>query len=150
VTTPGFQTKIITGIAELLGAAGIGQWAPTGQWSGVLPWITLVDMPEAPDAIITLTPYPGQASGLTDVLQMVQVRVRGDRLPQTSIDLLDSVYDRLHGRRHTVLGTTPNTVNITQILWRSTAALGQDINGRWQWTANYAIYSNRYAAGVID
>lgn len=147
MTTPGFQTKIITGIAELLHAASVGQWAPSGQWSGILPWITHVDMPEAPDRVITLTPYPGMAAGgLTDVLQMVQVRVRGDRVPQTAVDIVDAVYEQLHGRRRTVLGT----VNVSQIAWRSGAALGQDVSGRWEWTANYAIYSNRYAAGVID
>lgn len=151
MTSPGFATKLVTGVAELLAANGVGQWAPTGQWDGTSVWITSTDLPETPDRVLAITPYTASAdAGLTDTVQMLQVRARGDRIPGTAVDICDAAYAVLHGRRRTLLGTSPNQVLVVQITWQSAAPLGQDVNGRWGWTTNYSVNVNRAAAGVID
>lgn len=147
---PGFGTKLVTGIAELLAAAGVGEWSPSGQRTGTpVPWITLSNMPETPDLVICLTPYDtGAASATTDTMPAVQVRTRGDRVPGTSMDLQDAVYDALHGRRRTLLGTVPNQVLITQALRRNVGQLGPDGISRWEWVSTYDLYVNRANANL--
>jgi hypothetical protein len=146
----GFNTKIATGIAELLAAAGVGEWLPNGQRTGTpVPWITLSNMPETPDQVICLTPYDlAPASATTDTMPAVQVRTRGDRTPGTAVDLQDAVYDVLHGRRRTLLGTVPNQVQVVQILRRNATQLGQDSNARWEWVSTYDVYVNRANANL--
>ncbi len=146
----GFNTKLVTGVAELLAAAGVGEWSPNGQRTGTsVPWITLSGIPETPDQVITLT--PGLAlpdTAMTDTVVSLQVRTRGDRAPQTPIDLQDAVYDALHGRRRTTLGTTPNQIMVVQIVRRNVGQLGLDSNSRWQWVSNYDVYVNRANANL--
>jgi len=146
----GFNTKIVTGIAELLAAAGVGEWLPAGQRTGTpVPWITLSNMPETPDQVICLTPYDlAPTSATTDTMPAVQVRTRGDRIPGTAVDLQDAVYDVLHGRRRTLLGTAPNQVQVVQVLRRNATQLGQDSNARWEWVSTYDVYVNRANANL--
>jgi hypothetical protein len=146
----GFSTKLVTGIAELLAAAGVGEWAPNTVRTGTpVPWITLSNMPETPDQVICLTPYDaGQASAMTDTIPAVQVRTRGDRVSGTSLDLQDAVYDVLHGRRRTLLGTAPNQIQIVQALRRNVGQLGPDALSRWEWSATYDLYVNRANANL--
>jgi hypothetical protein len=85
-----------------------------------------------PDQVICLTPYDaGQASATTDTIPAVQVRTRGDRVSGTSLDLQDAVYEVLHGRRRTLLGTAPNQVQVVQVLRRNLGQLGPDGDFRW-------------------
>lgn len=148
----GFTTKLATGLAELLAAAGVGEWAPSSQRTGTpVPWITVADLPETPDLVICLTPY--DASPLTagsDVIVPVQVRTRGDRLPATAVDLQDAVYDVLHGRRRTLLGTSPNQIQVVQIVRRNAAQLGKDELSRWQWVSTYDVNVNRVTANLTS
>lgn len=146
----GFTTKLLTGLAELLAAAGVGEWAPGSQRTGTpTPWITLSNLPETPDLVICLTAYDaGQASAMTDTMPAIQVRTRGDRIPGTAIDLQDAVYDALHGRRRTLLGTVPNQVIVTQVLRRNVGQLGPDSTSRWEWVSTYDVYVNRANANL--
>jgi hypothetical protein len=108
----GFSTKLVTGIAELLAAAGVGEWAPNTVRTGTpVPWITLSNMPETPD-------------------------------------LQDAVYEVLHGRRRTLLGTAPNQIQIVQALRRNVGQLGPDALSRWEWSATYDLYVNRANANL--
>lgn len=146
----GFSTKIATGLAELLAAAGVGEWLPAGQRTGTpVPWVTLVNVPETPDQIIALTAYSNTPNtGGTEVIISVQVRTRGDRVPSTPIDLQDAVFDALHGRRRTMLGTVPNQVLVSQIVRRNATAMGSDALSRWEWSSTYDVYVNRANANL--
>lgn len=145
-----FTTQLLTGLAELLAAAGVGEWAPGSQRTGTpVPWITLSNMPETPDVVICLTAYnAGQDGATTDTIPSIQVRTRGDRMPGTSVDLQDAVYDALHGRRRTQLGTVPNQVLIAQCLRRNVGQLGPDALSRWEWVSTYDVYVNRANANL--
>jgi hypothetical protein len=146
----GFTTKLATGLAELLATSGVGEWAPSSQRAGApVPWITIGDLPETPDQVICLTPYDATPpSAGSDRLVPVQVRTRGDRLPATAVDLQDAVYEVLHGRRRTLLGTMPNQIMVVQILRRNAAQLGKDELGRWQWVSTYDVSVNRVTANL--
>lgn len=148
----GFTTKLAAGLAELLAAAGAGEWAPSSQRTGTpTPWITIGDLPETPDQVICLTPY--DATPLTagsDIVVPVQVRTRGDRLPATAVDLQDAVYEALHGRRRTTLGTAPNQIMVVQIVRRNAAQLGKDDLSRWQWVSTYDVSVNRMTANLTS
>lgn len=148
----GFTTKLATGLAELLATSGVGEWAPSSQRAGApAPWITIGDLPETPDQVICLTPY--DATPLTagsDIVVPVQVRTRGDRLPATAVDLQDAVYEVLHGRRRTTLGTVPNQIMIVQIVRRNAAQLGKDDLSRWQWVSTYDVSVNRVTANLTS
>lgn len=150
----GFMTKLATGLAELLAAASVGEWAPSSQRIGTpVPWITIGDLPETPDQVICLTPYgtvsavPGGGAN-TDIMVPVQVRTRGDRIPATALDLQDAVYEVLHGRRRTTLGTSPNQIMVVQVVWRNAAQLGPDALSRWQWISTYDVSVNRMTANL--
>lgn len=140
----GFAVKLLTGVAELLDVAGVGDWTAAGVSDGTGVAIVLTDLPQTPDKIICLTHYDVLAHpSLTDSIQGVQVRVRGDRDPRTSLDIMDAVYDALHALTHVTLGTAPDDVQVGQILWQSSAALGPDANGRYERSSNYYLNVNR-------
>lgn len=145
-----FTTQLLTGLAELLAAAGAGEWQPSGARTGTpVPWITLSNMPESPDSIICLTAYnTGQDGATTDTMPSIQVRTRGDRAPSTSMDLQDAVFDALHGRRRTLLGTAPNQVLIAQCMRRNLGQLGPDSISRWEWVSTYDVNVNRANANL--
>jgi hypothetical protein len=148
----GFTVKLATGLAELLAAAGVGEWAPSSPRTGTpVSWITIGDMPETPDQIVCLTPYDASPlSAGADVLVPVQVRTRGDRAPATAVDLQDAVYEVLHGRRRTTLGTVPNQVMVVQIVRRNAAQMGKDELSRWQWVSTYDVNVNRVTSNLTS
>lgn len=149
----GVMSKLAVGLAELLAAAGAGEWLPSGQRTGTpVPWITIGNMPETPDQVICLTPYSaGPDSAGSDIMVPVQVRTRGDRAPMTALDLQDAVYEVLHARRRTTLGTVPNQVMIVQALRRNLGQLGPDSLSRWEWVATYDVSMNRViASSTVD
>lgn len=146
----GFTSKLAIGLAELLAAAAVGEWSPAGQRTGTpVPWITVAAMPETPDQIICLTPYTSAPEGGgSDVVMAIQVRTRGDRTPLSSPDLQDAVYEVLHGRRRTVLGTGAGQLIVAQVLRRNIGQLGPDALSRWEWVSTYDVYVNRMTANL--
>jgi len=144
------MTRLATGVAELLAAAAVGEWLPGGQRTGTpVPWITLGNMPETPDQVICLTPYsPAGDSAISDTTVSLQIRVRGDRAPLTAFDLQDAIYEVLHARRRTVLGTSPNQVIVAQVLRRNLGQLGMDSLSRQEWVSTYDVSVNRLTAAM--
>lgn len=138
----GFQSNLLTGLAEHLAAGGVALWSPTGAYAPTDVGIVLGTVPSTPDSTLTLTGYgvfddPSLSDGVTGV----QVITRsGGADPRSTDDLADAVFGLLHGA--TAL-TLPTGVRITQCLRRSHVSLGQDGNRRWSRSDNYYVSAHR-------
>lgn len=105
-------------------------------------------MPEAPDRIVCLTPYPVDEGDLTfDVITGMQVRIRGSGPdPRPVEDVADAVRDLLHGREGYQLGS----VHVALSWRRSQAPLGQDAQGRAEIAANYYLRAVRPGPNLYE
>ncbi|GAA3455876.1 hypothetical protein GCM10018962_77100 [Dactylosporangium matsuzakiense] len=134
---PGFTTKLLTGVAELLAAAGVGAWRPDGSpYAAGETAIVLGGMPPDPARVVLLGAYPV----VDDVAQPestigVQLRTRAGADPRDVQDLDDAAFDALQGLSQQLVGG----VWVVQMYRRSSAALGQarDVTDRWERTSNY-------------
>ena len=121
----GFETDLLTGLAELLVGAGIGAWNPTGAYAATDTGIVFNVIPQSPDTIITLS----------DSVVGVQVRTRcGGQDPRPVMDLDGSIFSALHGLQGVTLSTG---VHLVSLVRRSGVPLGQDANNRWMRSANF-------------
>lgn len=144
----GWTTRLLTGLAEHLAAAGIADWDPNGTYPAAPPRPVIVfrALPDKPDRVIALAMYGDvdlDDAGLNDVVAAVQVRTRGTTDPRDADDIADAVWELLHGAEMLRLGTGPDTVATTLIRRRSSALLGQDAAGRWERTDNYYVAAAR-------
>lgn len=138
-------TDLLTGLAELLDASGVGEWNPTGAAGGTLaaPVIALRSTPPTATYSITLTDYLAERNArLTDATIAVNVRVRGDKAPNTASNIAQKIYLALQALGPTTLGTTPNQIKITDVYWQSETQLGPDQNGRYERSVNYYVRAN--------
>jgi len=144
----GWTTDLLTGLAEHLDAAGVGDWRPTGAYLDAETAIVIRAIPQAPDKLITLAPYPigTPLRGMQDHLSAVQIRVRAGTDPRDCDDLADEVFDLLDssGRR------TLNGVSIVDMWRQSYTSLGTDTNGRWSRSENFYIEAMRATAHRLD
>lgn len=138
---------LLTGLAEHLDAAGVGQWQPAGAYTtGDPPPITLRALPDAFDRAYALSYYTEvetEDAGLSDVTAGVQLRSRGSTDPADVEDLADAVWEVLHGARMVTLGSAPRLVHTSLIYRRSTALLGADRTGRFERACNYYVTASR-------
>ncbi|WP_326797445.1 minor capsid protein [Streptomyces sp. NBC_01808] len=143
-----FTRDVVGGLAELLAAAGVGIYRPTGVYGPDETGITAGVMPEAPDRIVCLTPYPVDEGDLTfDVITGMQVRIRGSGPdPRPVEDVADAVRDLLHGREGYQLGS----VHVALSWRRSQAPLGQDAQGRAEIAANYYLRAVRPGPNLYE
>lgn len=144
----GWTSRLLTGLAEHLAAAGVGTWRATGAYTAGETGIVIRAIPQAPDRIITLAAYPiGSArQGLADHDAAVQIRVRGTADPRVCDDLADTVYELLDGARRLTLGGIPIV-----LVWRqSYTSLGQDTAGRWERSENYYLQAMRPTSNNTD
>lgn len=142
----GHTSQLLTGLAALMESAGLGVYRPDGVVEDGEVGIFLHRLPEAPDRAYALTPYPVEDTGLTDVTDGIQIRMRAGPDPRDVLDMADAVRDLLHMRENTLLGT----VRIG-LMWRqSQAPMGQDEHGREELTSNYYARSNRPGPHVHD
>lgn len=136
----GWTNTLMTGLAELLAAAGVGVWNPNGVYAATDIGITVGVVPQSPEQVVCLTPYQvDDLPGMVDVTQGVQIRCRGNTDPRVVQDLADAVYDALHG-------ATPGTlrgIQVAQVFWQSGAPLGADELGRWERSENYYVQASR-------
>lgn len=143
-----WTTSLITGLAELLAAGGVGVWRPTGPaYTDAEIGILMRAIPQQPDRVITLAPYPvASPVGLADYVQGVQVRCRGTTDPRVCEDLGDAVFDLLDSASRLTLGG----VSVVQIYRQSHTSLGQDGNGRWESSSNYYVEAMRATTNRTD
>ena len=139
----GYTTDLLTGLAQMLDAEGIGVWQPDGLYAADQVAIVLSVVPQSPDAVIVLSSYsvtddPIQADSITGV----QIRTRSaGQDPRPTDDLADSIFDLLHGAAGLVLGGIK-----AQLVYRSSwTPLGEDQNRRHERSDNYYFETYRPA-----
>lgn len=126
----------IEGLAEHLAGAGIGlSWNQSGTYPAGETGIFMKIMPQSPDRVVTLNVVWGNDDiTMPRSAPMVQVRARG--LPNRPLDvddLLDPVFDVLHGATGLVLGN----LTVIQINRRVVAPMGMDDSKRWERVDQY-------------
>ena len=145
----GWTSDLLTGLAVHLAAAGVGTWRPTGAYTPGETGITIRGIPQTPDRLITLAPYPldgGEHRGMADHDSALQIRVRGTQDPRVCEDLADAVFDLLDSCGRLTLGGIP-----VVDMWRqSYTSLGADGNGRWERSENYYLNAMRPTANKTD
>jgi hypothetical protein len=80
----GYTSQLLTGLAALMEEAGLGVYRPDDAVADGEIGIFLHRLPEAPDRAYALTPYPVEDTGLTDVTDGVQIRMRAGPDPRES------------------------------------------------------------------
>jgi hypothetical protein len=132
----GFETNLLTGIAQLLATAGLGTWRDTGVYTAAETGIVFDTVPATPDRVITLTDYVvTDDPTLSDSVIGVQVRTRwGGQDPRPVKDLDGSIFDALHGLEGVNL---TGGVHIVSMFRRSGTSMGSDTNNRWMRSSNY-------------
>ena len=134
----GFQADLLTGFAQLLAAAGLGVWSPTGGYAAGATGIVIDATPETLSRAIQLSAYPvadhpnyrSDEIGLQTIVRVAGV----DPLPSRDLD--DLIFQQLQGRSHFDLSTG---VRVTSCSRRSGATLGLDSSKRWSRSSNYYL-----------
>ena len=134
-----YTNNLIEGLAGLIADAGIAVYRPDGVYADGETGITEAVMPDTPDRIVCLTPYPVEDSALTDTVTGMQARLRAGRDPRDVTTLADALFDLLHGLQQTTVGGI-----YIALAWRQSEAwIGQDAQGRMEKTANYYLRTVR-------
>ncbi|MEU6279729.1 minor capsid protein [Streptomyces sp. NPDC047028] len=127
------DSDLLQGIAQLLDTAGVGVYDPDSVLPADATGIVLGKVPDGPDRVLGLTPYPVADDDSTDSVTGVQARMRAGVNPLDVIALADAVFDALHNVRSYTAGGV-----WVEISWRNSQAwIGQDTSGRQELTANY-------------
>lgn len=142
----GHTSQILTGLAELMEQAGLGVYRSDEVIHDYEAGIFLHRLPESPDRAYVLTPYPVEDTGLTDVIDAIQIRMRAGPNPTDVLDMADAVRNLLHMRESTTLGD----VHVSLIWRESQGQMGQDSHGREELTSNYYARSNRPSDHVFE
>lgn len=129
---------VLTGVAELIAAAGIAEWDPSGTYPTTSTGIFLKTMPDGagiPDRAVALNLIPVTANpSIPFGSSFLQVACRGVRNDPLDVDrLADPIFDILHGVTGRVLGSA----RIAQLLFHTAAPMGQDANTRWERADKY-------------
>ena len=110
-------------------------WNPSGAYTTSQTGIFRKVVPIAPDRILALTVVP-QSDDPSMPLGRVMIQIRGRGLPNKPNDvddLLDSVFDVLHGRTDLTFGAA----TLIQINREIRAPMGQDDSKRWETADQY-------------
>lgn len=140
-TGDGWTSRLLTGLAEHLAAAGVGVWRPAGAYTAGEVGITIRSVPQSPDQVLTLAAYPigSTLPGLADHRTAIQIRIRGTTDPRVCDDLADAVYELLDGASRLAWGG----IAVVQVWRQSYTSLGDDTNGRWERSENYYLDTMR-------
>jgi len=138
---------LLTGMAQALDDAGIGIYTPGHFTSSTDCGITLGTTNDESVKAIALFAYsPVDHFVLADVMQPVQIRIRGT-LDVTSVDTIgDAIFDLWHG----TTGLIFNSVHTSMIRRNSVVPLGRDERNRWMASHNYYVSANRPTASRPD
>lgn len=135
----GITRALATAVAERVGTAPGCSWAgadgiPDG--TGASTPVVLAYVPGEPDAVLTVTVVPmGDHPTLPLGQVLVQVRARGRRgRPLDAADLLDAVFDVLHG-----WAVEGDGWAVIQCLRQNRAPLGTDSNDRAEAADHYEV-----------
>lgn len=141
-----YTSALTAGMAELIAGAGLATYRANGAYTTGENGITVGIVPDTPDRIVCLTPYPVEDGHLADAITAVQIRTRAGRDPRPLLDLSDALFNLLHNREHWQCGGIPIVLS-----WRQSEAwIGQDTKGRMERTANYYLRTSRGAAHLYE
>lgn len=126
----GTTTELLDGFATIIAAAGLAAWTPTGIYAANETGIFRKVLPDAPDRAIALTLVDTSDDPTMPLgSKMLQVRGRGrPSEPWDVDDLLDPIFDLLHGRTDITIGSQ----TVIQCLRRVSAPMGMDNAKRWE------------------
>lgn len=133
------DADLLTGLAELLAAEGVGVYTPDSVLPAGSTGIVLGKTPDEPDRAIGLTPYPVTDDDSTDAVTGVQARMRAGSNTTDLVQLSNDVFRVLHNRTdYQVRGVQ------VEVSWRNSQAwIGQDTHGRMELSANYYVRTVR-------
>lgn len=140
------DVDLLQGVAELLALEEVGVYSATGALPADGTGIVLGRMPDGPDRVLALTPYPVADDDSTDSVTGVQVRMRAGTNPLDLVQLANDVFTALHNRQ----SWDARDVRV-EISWRNSQAwIGQDSRGRMELTGNYYFRTVRSGIRLND
>ncbi|MFD3835306.1 minor capsid protein [Streptomyces sp. NPDC058642] len=140
------DADLLQGVAELLAAEGVGTYSPDAPLPAGATGIVLGRVPDGPDRVLGLTPYPVADDDSTDSVTGIQVRMRAGADVLALVQLANDVFRVLHNR----CSWDARGVRV-EISWRNSEAwIGQDARGRMEKTANYYVRSVRPGSHLND
>ncbi|NUS82963.1 MAG: hypothetical protein HOY75_09455 [Streptomyces sp.] len=140
------DADLLQGVAELLAAEGVGTYSPTAPLPAGTTGIVLGRVPDGPDRVLGLTPYPVADDDSADAVTGIQVRMRAGTNIVDLVQLANNVFTALHNR----LSWDARGVRV-EISWRNSQAwIGQDAQGRMELTGNYYFRTVRPGAHLKD
>lgn len=141
----GFTVNLLTGLGELLAAAGVGKWG--GSFATTDTAIVVDSLGASPDKGVALTLYDVDDGPMTDSVVGLQCRVRGTPNNRAAAkDIIDSLFDTLHDLKNTEIGGIP----VVRIWKQSGANLGPDSSNRPEHTVNFYIQLTRTGTHRTD
>ncbi len=135
----GYNSKLMTGFAEMFQAEGLGEFSTSGVYDANSWGLFIGLTPDHPDRAITLMTYPVEDTNTPDVITGLQIRFRGGRDPREVENQSDAVFNLIHLKQH-------YSVNGVRVLlsWRQSGAwMGQDGNQRIERVENYYVRADR-------
>lgn len=135
-------TDLLTGVAVKIAA----EVTPTivytslGVYTAGQTGIMMKVMPATPDRVVTLA-LVTQGDNITQPLGNWMLQVRGRGLPGQPLDvddLMDSIFDVLHGTQNLVFGT----VTVIQMNRQVSVPMGEDTAKRWERVDQYYLDVN--------
>ncbi|GAB3467102.1 minor capsid protein [Actinophytocola sediminis] len=136
-----WTVELTHGLAVHLAAAGIGVYRPDGVYTDDETGLVLGVVPTAPARVVVLSCYAlADDVDQADSLIGLQVRVRGGSPdPRDALELLDAVFDLLHGATHLTLAN----VAVHLVERTASASMGRDQNGRFEYADIYRLLAHR-------
>lgn len=130
------ENDLIDGLANLIAAAGLATYNPSGIYTDAQTGIFDSAFPPSPGRIVTLTAVPLTDDPSLPMSQiLVQARCRGTQDPRDVANLAGGIFDILHGLTHVQFGSA----HVIQCFRRTSAPLGADANKRWSRSDQYYI-----------
>ncbi|MGW6009714.1 minor capsid protein [Streptomyces sp. NPDC055210] len=140
------DVDLLQGVAELLDVEDVGVYSESGALPADGTGIVLGRMPDGPDRVLTLTPYPVADDDSTDSVTGIQVRMRAGTNPLAVVQLANDVFTVLHNRE----SWNARSVQV-EISWRNSQAwIGQDSRGRMELAANFYFRTVRSGIRLND
>jgi hypothetical protein len=138
----GYTRDLLHGLAQLLAADGVGVYRDTGVYTDAETGIVIGRVPQSPPAIVALIPYPlTDDPTLSDSVLGLQLRFRVDGYdPRDVTDLADAAFDSLQGHPGANLSPTARLLIAERT---SGVPLGEDSNGRPEWSDSYQLTLHR-------
>lgn len=144
----GYTRDALDGLATLLAGAGAGVYRDSGAYAAGEVGIVVGLVPQSPDRVVCLIPYPlTDDPTLSNSVMGLQVRTRS-HTPDARIafDQADAVFDALQG-----LGDVDLAPGVRLHIATRTSGvpLGEDAQGRAEWSDNYQLTLDRPSAHRI-